>query len=107
MIPKPSAHHEDIPKSDSTEGGMSGWAVALLVIILLLLLCGAVVIGLLVWKRHRQHFPAKYADLITYHRTHSSQGNRTGNSRRSVQAGPFRLRLQHDLGTVPQKCTYF
>ena len=73
MVPGPGARNDE-PKSGGS-GGVSGGAVAAIVLVLLLVVIVVVVVALIMWKRYRRHYPARYADIITYHKRPSSQGN--------------------------------
>ena len=73
VLPGPGAQNDE-PKSGGSEG-VSGGAVAAIVLVLLLVVIVMVVVALIMWKRYRRHYPARYADIITYHKRPSSQGN--------------------------------
>ena len=73
VVPGPGAGNDEHKSGGS--GGVSSWAVATIVLALLLVVIVLVVVALIMWKRYRRHYPARYADIITYHKRPNSQGN--------------------------------
>ena len=73
MVSAPSGRSDETKSRES--GGVSGGAVAAIVLVLLFVVIVVVVVALIMWRRYRRHYPARYADIITYHKRPSSQGN--------------------------------